>query len=490
MKTPLKTDVTSLIIIDSRITDWQSLMGDINPNATILVLDPSRDGLTQIAEAVANSTNIDAIHIISHGNAGSLQLGSTTLDSNNLSNYQAQLESIGNALTSTGDILLYGCDVAQGESGLTLINQLSSLTGADIAASTDLTGNAVLGGDWILEAQTGTIEANSAISLQAQAAYKGTLGGNLALFFANDGVNGVELWATNGITSATHLVKDIAVGANSSSPHSITSLGNGKALFNATDGLNGNELWITDGTTQGTNLVKDIWSGTGGSYPNGFTLISTNNDALTLTSFSTAVATGNEDSEIAISFASLQTQGNEADIDGTVTAFVIKAVNTGSLKIGTDALTATAWSASNNTVDATHQAYWTPSLNANGVLNAFTAVAKDNGGLESSTPIQATVSIAAINDAPILTSFNAVVTGNENSEIAITFANLQAQGYAVDVDGTVTAFVIKAVNTGSLKIGTDALTATAWSASNNSVDASHQAYWTPSLNAKRLYRRG
>jgi len=83
--TLLKTNTTSLIVIDSRVTDWQSLIGDLAANATLLVLDPLRDGLKQIAEAVANSINIDAIHIISHGNIGSLLLGSSTLNSSNLS---------------------------------------------------------------------------------------------------------------------------------------------------------------------------------------------------------------------------------------------------------------------------------------------------------------------------------------------------------------------------------------------------------------------
>ena len=208
-------------------------------------------------------------------------------------------------------------------------------------------------------------------------------------------------------------------------------------------------------------------------------------NAPTFTAFASTVATGNEDSQIAITFANLQTQGNEADVDGTVDAFVIKAVSTGTLLIGVDAANASAWNAvTNNTVDATHIAYWTPVANANGTLNAFTAVAKDNGGLESATAVQATVSVTSVNDAPTFTAFaSTVATGNEDSQIAITFANLQTQGNEADVDGTVDAFVIKAVSTGTLLIGTSAGTATAWNGStNNTVDATHQAYWTPTAN--------
>ncbi|MBV5304694.1 MAG: Ig-like domain-containing protein, partial [Chlorobium sp.] len=208
--------------------------------------------------------------------------------------------------------------------------------------------------------------------------------------------------------------------------------------------------------------------------------------APTLTSFSGTVATTAEDTQATITFANLQSQGDEADIDGAVTAFVVKALSTGTLKIGADAATATAWNATtNNTIDAIHLAYWTPVANANGSLNAFTVVAKDNGGLESATPVQATINVTAVNDAPTLTSFSGTVaTTAEDIQATITFANLQSQGDEADIDGSVTAFVVKAVSTGTLKIGVDAATATVWNATtNNTIDATHLAYWTPVANA-------
>ncbi|WP_262967392.1 beta strand repeat-containing protein, partial [Methylobacter psychrophilus] len=152
------------------------------------------------------------------------------------------------------------------------------------------------------------------------------------------------------------------------------------------------------------------------------------NIAPTLSAFASTVATGNEDSKIVVTFANLQTQGNEADVDGTVTAFVIKAVSTGTLTIGTSADTASAWDATtNNSIDATHQAYWTPVANANGTLNAFTAVAKDNGGLESATLIQVTVAVTAVNDAP---TGSITINGSATQGQTLTAAN-----NLVDIDG-------------------------------------------------------
>ncbi len=137
--------------------------------------------------------------------------------------------------------------------------------------------------------------------------------------------------------------------------------------------------------------------------------ITPTNDAPTLTAFTSTVASGNEDSQIPVIFANLLAQGNEADVDGTVAAFVVKAISSGTLKIGASAGTATAWNAiTNNIIDATYQAYWTPGANTNGSPKAFTVVVKDNDSAVSATAIQAKVLVKAINDAPVLTTPTAI----------------------------------------------------------------------------------
>jgi hypothetical protein len=153
------------------------------------------------------------------------------------------------------------------------------------------------------------------------------------------------------------------------------------------------------------------------------------NDAPMFTTFTAPVETTAEDTEVEITLAELAAQGNETDVDGTVDAFVIKAVSTGTLKIGATAGSATPWAAgSNDTVDASNNAYWTPANNANGTLNAFTAVAKDNSGAESATPAQAQVTVSAVNDAPSVTAPASIgVTEDVASAITgISFADVDA----------------------------------------------------------------
>lgn len=84
---------------------------------------------------------------------------------------------------------------------------------------------------------------------------------NGALYFqANDGVQGTELWKTDGTAVGTILLKDINTAA-SSNPAEF-SVVNGVLYFKADDGVNGLELWKTDGTPDGTQLLKDICPGT------------------------------------------------------------------------------------------------------------------------------------------------------------------------------------------------------------------------------------
>jgi Ca2+-binding RTX toxin-like protein len=158
-------DKKNIIFIDTRVADYQSLIANIQPDTEVVILDPTKDGITQITESLLGK-QYDSLHIVSHGSAGSLQLGSNYLNSGNLSQYESQLKQWKASLTEDADILLYGCDVAAEETGVGFVQQLSQMTGADVAASNDLTGNDSLGGDWDLEVKTGSIEAPLAFSQQ------------------------------------------------------------------------------------------------------------------------------------------------------------------------------------------------------------------------------------------------------------------------------------------------------------------------------------
>ncbi|MFL9822783.1 DUF4347 domain-containing protein, partial [Tolypothrix campylonemoides VB511288_2] len=165
----------NIIFIDTTVPDYQSLILGIQSDSQVVILDPTKDGITQITEILQNG-KYQSVHIVSHGAEGSLQLGSAQFNSDTLSLYTQQLSQWANFLTDGADILLYGCNVASGERGEAFVQQLSQLVGADIAASDDLTGSAASGGDWDLEVATGFIEAPLAFQVGVMEAYSKVLG--------------------------------------------------------------------------------------------------------------------------------------------------------------------------------------------------------------------------------------------------------------------------------------------------------------------------
>jgi uncharacterized delta-60 repeat protein len=169
----------SLTFIDTKLSDYQSIIDSIPSTDTYYLINSDSDGLTQMASILSGYSSLDAIHVFSHGSIGSLNLGSTIINQENIASYQSQLQAIGSSLTAKGDILLYGCNVAQGDTGASFISILASYTGADVAASTDITGSSALGGDWELEATAGAIESPTVEAT----AYDGTLKINTAPTF-------------------------------------------------------------------------------------------------------------------------------------------------------------------------------------------------------------------------------------------------------------------------------------------------------------------
>ena len=149
---------TAIVFVDSSVKDYQQFLTQSPPGALVVTLDSGEDGVAQIAATLGKYSDVQSVHIVSHGSAGELHLGSTVLDAGSLGQHAADLAVWNDALAPGADILVYGCDVGAGASGQALVSGLAALTGADVAASTDATGSAALGGDWVLERSSGSIE--------------------------------------------------------------------------------------------------------------------------------------------------------------------------------------------------------------------------------------------------------------------------------------------------------------------------------------------
>jgi hypothetical protein len=150
-----KTNI--LVILDAQVEDCEKLQKGVVPQAKVILLDRTEDGIEQITQALRKYTDLSEIHIISHGSPGCLQLGNTQLSLDTLKRYASQLQT-----WSVPSLILYG-------------EKLHQITGAKIAASANKTGDSALGGDWNLEVKTDEFKVSLALTSEAIAHYSSVL---------------------------------------------------------------------------------------------------------------------------------------------------------------------------------------------------------------------------------------------------------------------------------------------------------------------------
>ncbi len=161
-----------VVIYDPNVDGLDDLLGGMNDEALVFELNANEDPMIQIANIMADVGAISGLHIISHGDDGAIELGGTTVTTDTLFAARETLALWQSSLTDEADILLYGCKVGGSLEGQSFLNAFSALTGADVAASDDLTGTTALDGDWDLEVQVGAVETEVLSSLSG---YNGIL---------------------------------------------------------------------------------------------------------------------------------------------------------------------------------------------------------------------------------------------------------------------------------------------------------------------------
>ncbi len=230
-----------------------------------------------------NHSGYAAIHVLSHGAPGEIFLGTSVLDAAGLASQAETLAAIGKALTSDGDLLLYGCEVAAGEKGQDFIEQLAQRTGADMAASDDLTGQ---GGDWRLEHHVGPVGTEAlAVAGYAHGLAPGRLvlgdgsgGGSSGGGYYLSGGNGggdADLLGPEDATGYAYAGDDVLFGDGSGGgggPN--TTQGYGGSGSDTLNGGAGNDILFGDGFNGGASPTAfgggDGGLGGGGGY--GFTV--------------------------------------------------------------------------------------------------------------------------------------------------------------------------------------------------------------------------
>ena len=124
-----------LVFVDSAVDDYETLIAEIQASSDthrvleVILLDPDQNGVAQISSVLAGYEGLDAIHIVSHGTEGMVQLGNASLSGQTLSDYESQLLQWRGALSEAADLLFYGCDLAGGADGQALIESNRGVDG-------------------------------------------------------------------------------------------------------------------------------------------------------------------------------------------------------------------------------------------------------------------------------------------------------------------------------------------------------------------------
>ncbi|WP_026600982.1 autotransporter-associated beta strand repeat-containing protein [Methylomonas sp. 11b] len=264
---------TTVIFVDSRVRDADTLLAGADPRAEIVMLEVGRDGVRQMADYLADRRDISAISIVAEGSEANIWLGNAWLNNDSIADYAAQLDMIGKALAADGDLQIYSCNLGRGTEGSAFARTLADLTGADVAVSDNRTG---AGGDWTLEVRTGDVLAPAAFSASAMADYDYTLA-TVTVINNNDSGAG-SLRAAIGSASSGDTITfnagmtitlssgQLSIGQNLTIDGDLDD--NGSADVTVDANYTSRVFSITSGTVSldGLTITHGLVSGNGGAY--------------------------------------------------------------------------------------------------------------------------------------------------------------------------------------------------------------------------------
>ena len=160
-------------------SSWMILSGTRKPEVSpfeIVTLGSTADGMEQISGVLSRRRDsVAAIHLVSHGTDGTVQLGDSWLDVDNLQGYSAQLAGWANALPARPTY----CSTDASWKAVKPVGRLLTLwrpSREPTSQPRGQTGHASLGGDWDLEIKAGVVETGVAFTADAGHGLMGAAG--------------------------------------------------------------------------------------------------------------------------------------------------------------------------------------------------------------------------------------------------------------------------------------------------------------------------
>jgi hypothetical protein len=171
----MTTHKQEVAFIDANVADLDQLVAGLREGVMPLVLHAGRPATEQMARALEGMSDLNAVHIIAHGQAGEIRFSAGALKRDNLDDHADALRAIGLALAEDGVVQVYACETAEGEAGRAFIQALSEQVGAEVFASAHKVGTETLGGRWDLVSMNGHTHFNMPFTPEATAAYSHVL---------------------------------------------------------------------------------------------------------------------------------------------------------------------------------------------------------------------------------------------------------------------------------------------------------------------------
>ena len=153
---------STAVFIDTSIQDYSSLIEGLNRDVDVYVVDQQPDAIEQITDVLKHHSNLESVHIVSHGTPGCLYLGNTELSLNSLEYYQSLLQQWFSASTCglSPSLVIYGCNAAAGDAGEEFFAKLRHITGAQLYGAAQKVGSPDQGGTWQLTSQLDSAPQN------------------------------------------------------------------------------------------------------------------------------------------------------------------------------------------------------------------------------------------------------------------------------------------------------------------------------------------
>ncbi|WP_066507538.1 DUF4347 domain-containing protein [Abyssisolibacter fermentans] len=174
--------INKIAFIDEGVENYNTLVKIISEKMPVYVIKNDSDGILQITNILSDYDSLDSIAIYSKGMSGGIKLGTSFINTHNIDRYKEYMQSWSNSITPTADILLYACNTAKSGEGKQFINQISEITGADVAASTNYTGTYGENTDWELEYCAGSVESGKDFDTKGMYKYRAKLDGTTRIW--------------------------------------------------------------------------------------------------------------------------------------------------------------------------------------------------------------------------------------------------------------------------------------------------------------------